>query len=228
MMLRVGIIDSGPAADAPAEERAVARAFLPDGTMIAARPDRLGHGSAVAEVLRRACPEAFLLHAQVFDDRPVTSALRVAAALRWLAALPEGQRPALICLSLGLAADRAPLHSACAAVLAQGVVLIAAHPAQGGPCYPAAYPGVLAATGDARCGWDQVSRLAPLRFGAWCNSPERGEGGMGGASIGCARLAGHLAEVIAAGTALPDAEAAAAALAPRLAFNGPERRRAHG
>ena len=108
------------------------------------------------------------------------------------------------------------------------VVAAAGNSANSTRFYPAAYPGVLAATGDARCGWDQVSRLAPLRFGAWCNSPERGEGGMGGASIGCARLAGHLAEVIAAGTALPDAEAAAAALAPRLAFNGPERRRAHG
>lgn len=228
MMVRVGIIDSGPAGDAPAEERVAARAFLPDGTVIPARPDRLGHGSAVAAVLRRACPAAALLHAQVFDDRPVTSALRVAAALRWLADLPEGQRPDLICLSLGLAADRAPLRAACDTVLAQGVLLVAAHPAQGSPCYPAAYPGVLAASGDARCGWDQVSRLAPLRFGAWCNSPERGAPGMGGASIGCARLAGHLAGLMVSGIAIPDADTAAAALSARLAFDGPERRLAHG
>lgn len=227
-MLRVGIIDSGPAADAPAEEQAAARAFLPDGTMITARSDRLGHGRAVADVVRRACPEARLLHAQVFDDRPVTSALRVAAALRWLAGLPEGQRPALICLSLGLAADRAPLRAACEAVLAQGVLLVAAHPAQGAACYPAAYPGVLAATGDARCAWDQVSRLGPLRFGAWCNAPEHGAVGMGGASIGCARLAGHLAHLMASGVVVTDADAAAAALSARLAFEGPERRLPHG
>ncbi|WP_287187323.1 hypothetical protein [Rhodovulum sp.] len=61
------------------------RLFLPDGTWVAARPDRLGHGTAVAEVIRRALPDARIVHAQVFQDRPVTTAIQVASALDWLA-----------------------------------------------------------------------------------------------------------------------------------------------
>ncbi|MDQ7777940.1 subtilisin-like serine protease QhpE [Paracoccus aminovorans] len=222
-MLRVGVIDSGPGPDDPLDP---ARAFLADGSVAPARPDGLGHGTAVAAIIRRACPGAAILHAQVFDDRPVTSALRIAAALRWFHAM-GAERPQVICMSLGLAADRAPLRAACAALLGQGAVLVAAHPARGAACFPAAYPGVIAATGDARCGWDELSQLGPALFGAWCNSPEHGAIGMGGASIGAARIAGHLAAILAA-TGPLDGTAAVAALAARACHHGAERKRADG
>ncbi|WP_104492205.1 subtilisin-like serine protease QhpE [Paracoccus denitrificans] len=222
-MLRVGVIDSGPGPDDRAED---ARAFMADGSAIPALPDRLGHGTAVAAIIRRACPGAAIIHAQVFDDRPVTSALRVAAALRWFGAMGEA-RPQVICMSLGLAADRAPLRRACEALVAGGAVLVAAHPARGAPCFPAAYPGVIAATGDARCGWDDLSQLAPALFGAWCNSPEHGPPGMGGASLGAARIAGHLAAIMAR-TGRLDEPAAIAALAARAIHHGPERKCGHG
>ncbi|ABL69804.1 subtilisin-like serine protease QhpE [Paracoccus denitrificans] len=222
-MLRVGVIDSGPGPDDRAED---ARVFMADGSAIPARPDRLGHGTAVAAIIRRACPGAAIIHAQVFDDRPVTSALRVAAALRWFGAMGEA-RPQVICMSLGLAADRAPLRRACEALVAGGAVLVAAHPARGAPCFPAAYPGVIAATGDARCGWDDLSQLAPALFGAWCNSPEHGPPGMGGASLGAARIAGHLAAIMAR-TGRLDEPAAIAALAARAIHHGPERKCGHG
>ncbi|MFO1138959.1 MAG: S8/S53 family peptidase [Paracoccus sp. (in: a-proteobacteria)] len=224
-MVRVGVIDSGGPADDPPGERAMARAFLADGAVHPAEPDRLGHGTAVAAIIRRAAPGAAILHAQVFGDRPLTSALRVAAALRWFAAMAPDQRPEVICLSLGLAADRAPLERACAALTDAGAVLVAAHPARGPACYPAAYPGVIAATGDARCGWDDISQLGPALFGAWCNSPEHGATGMGGASLGAARIAGHLAAITAAGERLTGA-AAIAALTARARHLGPERK--HG
>ena len=223
--MRVGVIDSGGPADDPPEWRKGARAFAPDGSAIPSLPDRLGHGTAVAAIIRRACPGAAVLHAQVFDDRPVTSALRVAAALRWFADMPAASRPGLICLSLGLAADRAPLRAACALLAEGGAVLVAAHPARGPACYPSAYPGVVAATGDARCGWDDISQLGPALFGAWCNSPEHGARGMGGASLGAARIAGHLAAIMA-GSGLLDAAPAMAALAARARHHGAERR--HG
>ncbi|ATQ57784.1 subtilisin-like serine protease QhpE [Paracoccus yeei] len=222
-MLRVGVIDSGPGPDDPLEP---ARAFLADGAAMPARLDRLGHGTAVAAIIRRACPGAAVLHAQVFDDRPLTSALRVAAALRWFGSMGSA-RPEVICMSLGLGADRAPLRAGCAALLAQGAVLVAAHPARGAPCFPAAYSGVVAATGDARCGWDELSHLGPALFGAWCNSPEHGPRGMGGASLGAARVAGHLAAIMAK-TGRLDGPAAIAALAARAIHHGPERRRGHG
>lgn len=219
-MVCIGVVDSG----GPADATEGARAFLADGSAAPATPDRLGHGSAVAAIITRACPVVTIRHAQVFDDRPTTSALRVAAGLRWLAGLPDDQRPQVICLSLGLTADRAALRAAIAAIVPTGTLMVAAHPAQGAPCYPAAYPGVIAATGDARCGWDQISQLGPHLFGAWCDSPEQ-SGGMGGASLGAARLTGHLAQLLAAGMTLPDPDAAMAALAGRATFFGPERRR---
>ena len=223
--MRVGVIDSGGPADDPPELREGARAFAPDGSAIPSQPDRLGHGTAVAAIIRRACPGAAVLHAQVFDDRPVTSALRVSAALRWFADMAPDTRPHLICLSLGLAADRAPLRAACARLTGAGALLVAAHPARGPACYPAAYPGIIAATGDARCGWDDISQLGPALFGAWCNSPEHGARGMGGASLGAARIAGHLAQVIAKAGPL-DAPGAIAALVARARHHGAERK--HG
>ena len=224
-MIRVGVIDSGGPADDPPGERALARAFAPDGSAQPAEPDRLGHGSAVAGIIRRASPGARIVHAQVFDARPVTSALRVTAALRWFAGMAPDERPDLICLSLGLAADRAPLERACAALVEAGAVLVAAHPARGPVCYPAAYPGIIAATGDARCGWDDISQLGPALFGAWCNSPEHGARGMGGASLGAARIAGHLAAIMASEGRL-SGPTAIAARSVRARHHGPEHK--HG
>lgn len=207
----IGIVDSG----GPADQMAGARAFRsdPDCSPCA---DRLGHGTAVAAVLERAAPLARLRHAQVFDDRPVTSAARVARAIAWLAGDCD-----LIVLSLGLAADRAVLRHACAEAIAAGRWLVAASPARGTRCFPAAYPGVIAATGDARCGWGELSLLPGPVFGAWCASPERGGAGMGGASLAAARVAGHLAAGFDAVGGDP-----LAWLASRARHIGPERRRA--
>ena len=191
-MVRVGIIDSGPAV----LDGADALAFDAAGQACPAQPDRLGHGSAVAAVIARACPAAHLRHAQVFEDRAVTSALRVASALDWLTTSSEVD---VICFSLGLAADRAVLADAVARSLAADVVLVAAHPAQGKAPFPAGYAGVIAATGDARCAWSEVSHLGSKVFGAWCNSPERGGQGMAGASLGAARITGHVAALLSEG-----------------------------
>ncbi|MDO5620014.1 MAG: S8 family serine peptidase [Paracoccus sp. (in: a-proteobacteria)] len=217
-MIRVGVVDSG----GPEQAIGEGRAFLADGSTSPQTPDALGHGTAVAGIISRACPAAHIIHAQVFHDRPLTSAVRVAAALRWLAGLPDP--PRLICLSLGLREDRAALRTAVQSILRPGLLLVAAHPAQGAPCFPAAYPGVIAATGDARCGWDQISALGPALFGAWCDSPEHRPGGIGGASLGAARLAGHLAAMLAAGEMVDDVAAATGLLTRRASFHGAERR----
>lgn len=205
-MVRVGVIDSGGPADDPPGERAMARAFLADGAVHPAEPDRLGHGTAVAAIIRRAAPGAAILHAQVFGDRPLTSAAgrRGAALVRRDGArsAPRGDLPQpWPCRRPRAAGARLRGAVGC------GRVLVAAHPARGPACYPAAYPGVIAATGDARCGWDDISQLGPALFGAWCNSPEHGAPGMGGASLGAARIAGHLAAITAAGERLTGAAA---------------------
>ncbi|MBV6638987.1 MAG: subtilisin [Mameliella sp.] len=215
-MVRVGIIDSGPADLRGAD----AMAFDADGRAVPARPDRLGHGAAVERMIARACPTAALRHAQVFDDRAVTSALRVAAALDWLVGSGDVD---VVGLSLGLAANRAVLAEAVARAVSAGVVLVAAHPAQGPSPFPAGYPSVIAATGDARCGWDQVSHLRGKLFGAWCNSPEHGGQGMAGASLGAARTTGHVAALLTDGHAREPLEIMTT-LARTAAYTGRERR----
>ncbi|MCB2126716.1 MAG: subtilisin, partial [Rhodobacteraceae bacterium] len=122
----IGIVDSG----GPADQMAGARAF-DVGRDGPARPDRLGHGTAVAAVLRRAAPDAALRHAQVFDDTPVTSADRVARAVLWLAGEAD-----ILLLSLGLAADRKVLRAACETALAAGRCVVAASPARGAVSFP--------------------------------------------------------------------------------------------
>lgn len=182
--LRIGILDSGAAAG-------TGRRFFEREGEIAdddGLEDRLGHGTEVTRLIAAGAPDAELLHAQVFGARFTTTPALVAAGLSWL--LTQGV--ALVNMSFGLRADREVLRRACADAAVQGVVLIAAAPAQGPPCFPAAYPGVVAVTGDARCGPGEVSDLQgrQAEFGTWCASPEQGGGVIAGASVATAHFTG--------------------------------------
>jgi len=186
MTLLVGLVDSGLAPDQPAR----AAVHVPAGAgdpLEPARPDHTGHGSDMARIILAAAPMATLLLAQVFDDRPVTRASRVARAVDWLV----GRRAAIVLLSLGLRQDDDLLRAACARAVAAGLDLIAAAPPRGAAVFPAAYPGVIAVCGDARCPAGLVSSLGgePADFGA---SPH-GPGARRGASCAAAAVAGLLA-----------------------------------
>lgn len=216
--LRIGVIDSGHAAHQPVN--AGRRFFLTprgleEGEL---QEDALGHGSAVVEAIRKRAPAARLCVAQVFDQRGVTSALQVVAALYWL--LEQGV--CLINLSLGLRQDRQLLRLACAEAAARGVLLCASSPAQGEPVYPASYPGVLRVTGDARCRADQWSWLdtAQADFAACV----RGCGpGQAGASLGCAALSGHIAAYLQTHPGASHSQIRQW-LQAHAAYHGPERR----
>ncbi|HDZ55583.1 MAG TPA: protease [Pseudomonas xinjiangensis] len=153
--LRVGMIDTGVAMDHPAFNNPAGnalqrRAFLDVGP---GAPE--GHGTAVASVLigrgpqlNPLLPHATLLSASVFyrqDDLNQGATLfHLLQAMEWLAA--EGV--AVINMSL-TGPDNAVLHEAVAALLERGVQIVAAAGNEGPaaqPLYPAAYPGVLAAT----------------------------------------------------------------------------------
>lgn len=212
---RVALIDSGCAAPA-----AAARFRLVDGNVCreAAVADPSGHGSRIAGIIEACDPAPELLLAQVFESAGPTSAAVVAAALDWACA----QQADLIHLSLGLRADRAVLSAAVAAATARGCLLVAAVPARGAVPYPAAYPGVLRATGDARCAPGQLSLLdpgAPL-FGGCPRVPGSAAGG--GASVGAAQVT----RAIVGGFAPVRATLAevVAGLALLAVFQGPERR----
>ncbi|MDO8862660.1 hypothetical protein Q6D67_13195 [Haliea sp. E1-2-M8] len=221
--LRVGLVDSGldhaalPAAVASCAFR-VAGAH--PGVVCAAEPqlDRLGHGSAVARVLLQRAPEVALFNAQVFDDQLTCSSSQVVAALNWL--ISEDVR--LINLSFGLLRDCPELAGACARALGQGIVLVAASPARGAPVFPASYPGVIRATGDARCAPGELSRLdsSQADFGACVRADSSGPAG---ASIGCVHVTAAVAQYL---LMEPDAslEQIHTHLAAVARFQGPEHR----
>ena len=171
--LRVAVIDSGIDAAALGRGAAVigaARFALSaaeggrdsGGPQVRQLPpvrDPLGHGTDMARLILAAAPGVQLLDAQIFADvRPVAGGAHVAvvaAAIDW--AVAQGAQ--LINLSLGLREDHWALRHACAVAHTAGVLLVASSPARGGPVYPAAYPGVVAVTGDARCAEGQWSLL---------------------------------------------------------------------
>jgi subtilisin family serine protease len=189
--VRIGILDSGVRRDAGLTLAGARRFFAGPGGEIQTDPgleDATGHGTEVTRLIREAAPQAALIHAQVFAEGFGTAPALVAGGLDWLAQ----QRLRIVTMSFGLAADREVLERSCAAALKAGVVLVAAAPAQGPPCYPAAYDGVIAVTGDARCAPGEVADLEGVRadFGTWCASPERGGGAVTGASAAAAHFTG--------------------------------------
>jgi subtilisin family serine protease len=222
--LRIGIVDSGvdrAAQAAVAASRGFRLVGAPPGDVLAveSRGDRLGHGTAVAGVLRQWVPGVALLNAQVFEEQLTCNSRQVVAALDWL--LAEDVR--LINLSFGLLRDCPELAGACARALERGVVLVAASPARGAPVFPASYPGVIRATGDARCAPGELSHLdsAQADFGACVRV---GSSGPAGASIGCAHVTAAVAKCL-----LEEPDASLEEIYSRLAasarFRGPERRR---
>lgn len=224
MTVSAGILDSGIAGE-PARRVAAFRCFAVNRSEPAAdHPPPLPHGTEVARIVAALAPEARLLDARIFADRLTTDAGTAAAGLLWLI----GMGARVVTLSFGLREDRAALAAACRAAVEAGLVLVAASPTRGPAVYPAAYPGVIRACGDARCCADQISALGgePADFGA-CPQPwsEAPESRIGGASFAAAYVAGHAAAFLAEA---PDAGPADVVeyLERRAAFHGRERRHA--
>lgn len=219
--LRVGLIDSGVAAGDAAHllaSRGFARGPAGVAVATAAVADTLGHGATLARLLLSR-PGLRLASAQVFTQRLSCTAAQVVAALEWLLQLEVR----VVNLSFGLRRDDPDLAEVCARAVAAGVVLVAAAPARGAAVYPASYPGVIRATGDARCAVDDISWLATAQadFGAHVRCDTSA---LAGASIACARLTAVIADCL---RDCPEAssEQLHATLVSRSRFRGPERRR---
>jgi hypothetical protein len=221
---RVGLIDScgaglrGLDAATPADASSVAdaAAFVACDGRVERRDavaDPTGHGSRVAELLISGRPVELLL-GQVFTTQGPTSGAAVAAAIDWAVE----RRVGLIHLSLGLAGDRAVLRVAVQRAIDAGCIIVAAMPARGAAVYPAAYAGVIRATGDARCAPHELSHLGPSFFGG-CPRLEIADGAHGGASIGAAWVTHAILQ-----EATLAAPAAVGALTARAKYHGPERR----
>ncbi|WP_027714648.1 S8 family serine peptidase [Desulfuromonas sp. TF] len=143
--LRIGIVDTGVNPWHSHVRGAVSgmRIFLDAGGRIREDEDfrdLVGHGTAVAGILRQGLPDAELFVVRVFDETLDSYPSLVARAL--LRAAAEGCR--IINLSLGMSPGPGGevLAEACRAVQEAGSVLVAAgHPGKAG-LLPASLPGV--------------------------------------------------------------------------------------
>lgn len=218
---RVAVLDSGIGPLAPPAPAIRARRFEDEGDQVLELPpieDPIGHGTAVAGIIASACRPVELVIAQVLNEHARCTAAALAAAVAWAL----GQRAELLHFSLGLPYDRAVLRTAIAEATHAGVLVVAAAPARGSITYPASYPGVIRATGDARCGGEQISFLdsAAADFGA-CPVHQHPSGKVSrGASMGAAHLSRYIVTYMAAGLAPGQVYEN---LVRRASFHGPER-----
>jgi len=214
--LRVGIIDSyiAPPVHAARNFCVSSDSDNPCGQPL--------HGAGIAELFNTAITELEICAAQVFARQLVCSPRQVAKAIHWL--IEEDVR--LINMSFGLREDRSVLREACAAAVEAGICLVAASPARGDAVFPAAYPGVLRATGDARCELGEISWLDSPQadFGAYAGDQETG---LVGASAGCAAVCVALARLAMNDPQMKSAELART-LAREACYQGPERRPSTG
>jgi hypothetical protein len=222
MSWRVGLIDSCGSWPGAID----AAAFVTEGDHVVRRTtvtDLSGHGSRIAQLLTggqlpaAGDAEFELLLGQVFSSRAPASGAAVAAAVDW--AVAGGAH--LIHMSLGLDADRAVLAAAVARAIESGCILVGSMPARGAEVYPAAYPKVVRATGDARCAPGELSCLGPGFFGGCPRFEASGrEGARGGASAGAAWVTRNILSRPKPSTA----SAAVAALTASARYMGPERK----
>lgn len=198
----------------------LARRFVDEGERVAEQEpidDPSGHGSVIAGIIASSPRPIELLIAQVLDRRGRSTAAAVAAAVAWAGT----QGAELLHLSLGLREDRPVLRASIEKIVAAGRVVVASSPARGLSVYPASYPGVIRATGDARCRLHEISALGTRQaeFGA-CATSESGGRTSRGASIGAAHLSRFIVAHLAPGEAV---ESVRGSLERLAAFHGRER-----
>jgi subtilisin len=128
--------------------------------------DTLGHGTALAGILKFKAPEAELFAVKVFTDRLVTSIEILEAALRWAIE----QKMQVVNLSLGTAnpVHRARMARIAARAKRAGTLIAASSPPEMTEMLPAALDGILGVAASDECSWSQYRYIAeaPIHFRA--------------------------------------------------------------
>ncbi len=128
--------------------------------------DHIGHGTALAGVVRAKAPQAKLYAVKIFTDHLATSLPVLEAALGWAI----GQRMKIINLSLGLinVQHRQSLSALVSQAQEAHLILIASSPPDRSDVLPATLPGVIGVAADENCAWDEHRALidSPIPFRA--------------------------------------------------------------
>jgi hypothetical protein len=215
----IGVVDSGVDAETPFD---AARSFrFASGRILEADAsvDAIGHATNTIRLIRSRAPQARFAIAQVFFDS-VSTPEAIAVAVDWLV----GLNAQLINLSLGTTRHSDLLREACARAHAAGCMLVTSVPSRGPIVYPAAYPGLIRVTGDARCQPGQFSWINSERcdFGASPLPDSQSTSNRsitGGASCATARVSAMLAALLQNGRAPAQCVAQFAA---QCAIQGPQ------
>jgi subtilisin family serine protease len=139
--VRIGVIDSGVNAAHPHIQGVAGGVGITrDGREEADYVDRLGHGTAVAAVIREKAPEAEIFAVKIFHDRLATGIETLVRAIEW--SVENGMH--LINLSLGTSNPdhEAALRAAVERVREKGITLVAAYEDGGVRWLPGCLPGV--------------------------------------------------------------------------------------
>jgi hypothetical protein len=159
--------------------------------------DPVGHGTAVAGVLRQALPEAELFVVRVFENALKTYPSLVARGI--LRAAAEGCEIINMSLALPPGAGAGAIADACSAAREAGVILVAAgHPQRAG-LLPASLPGVYGVVSDDELEDDQVEMHGADPYPCRARGRPRNldevppEANLWGHSLACARVSAHLA-----------------------------------
>jgi len=115
--------------------------------------DSLGHGTALAGVLRARAPHVQLYSVKIFDKTLHTDAELLAAAICWVA--DRNIDIANCSLSTENARDRGLLEEACEYAFARGILLVASTDGETRELLPASLAGSIAVAGDERCAWNE-------------------------------------------------------------------------
>jgi subtilisin family serine protease len=163
--------------------------------------DSVGHGTAVAAIIREAFPDAAIFAVRVFDDEVATYPSLVARGILRAAAA----RCAYVNLSLSVPPGPGDklLAMACRSVVAAGCILVASAPPDRPSSLPAALPGVYAVTADDTLACGKVRECGPWRLAALGRprdlAPMPRDANFSGYSFACARALVHLARQRRAG-----------------------------
>jgi hypothetical protein len=147
--MRIAVIDSGIHAAHPhINGVAGGIGFLRDGREDSDFTDRLGHGTAVAAVIREKVPEADLFAVKIFHDALAT---RIEPLVRALdSCVRNGIEMANLSLGTANPEHEQPLRAAVERLSAAGIILVAAY-----GWLPGALPGVVPVALDWECPRDK-------------------------------------------------------------------------
>jgi subtilisin family serine protease len=192
--MRIGIVDTGVNAWHSHVRGRVAgcRVFLgPDGTLNEDGDfsDRLGHGTAIAGVIREAFPEAQIYAVRVFDASDTTYPSLVARGI--LRAAAERCSFVNISVSVPPGPGQDMVAAACAAAVEAGCVLVASSRPEQPGWLPASLPGVYAVIADDTLAFGEVHARGHRQLAAAGRPRDLGmvprESNLHGHSFACAR-----------------------------------------